>query len=108
EALLARVRRTFSEVSEERAQPRGRIDWTAWGSRHLPSGRWTTFPCTFAEPAADPELMMAVRWTLERLEDELTRVGDTLPGRALLSQVATLRHEVGGGPSRRVLHLERG
>lgn len=49
----------------------------------MPSGRWTTLPCRFPEPDDDPQLMAAVRWTLGRLDDELSTFHEAIAARLL-------------------------
>ncbi len=99
--LLRHRRRGFVERCETRTSPRGRIDWTAWATAQVPRGAWTTFPCRFSEPDDDPELAAAVRWTLGRLEEDLSTIADSLPARNLLQRAAELRAEVGPGALRR-------
>jgi hypothetical protein len=100
-ALLRHQRRGFVERRETRASPRGRVDWSQWATAHLPRGAWSTFPCHFSEPDDDPDLLSSVRWTLLRLEEELSTVAWSLPGRHLLGRAAELRAEVGPGAARR-------
>src|SRR4051812_12494827 len=47
ETLLARRRSTFIPRRENRATPRGRVDWGAWAQRQVPVGQWTSLPCEF-------------------------------------------------------------
>lgn len=101
EAFLRHRKRGFTEREESRPSPRGRVDWARWATTQLPSGRWTTLPCRFSEPADDPELLAAVRWTLGRLEDELATFGEAAAARRLQARVADLNARVGPGPARR-------
>jgi hypothetical protein len=101
EGLLAHRRRGFVERSESRSSPRGRVDWGAWARRDVPTGRWTTLPCTFTEPADDPVLMAAVRWTLDRIAGELDLLPDAPAARALRERVYVLTSAVGPGALRR-------
>lgn len=98
--LLGHQKRSFVEQIEERESPRGRIDWLAWGRRNVPAGRWHHFRCSFSDPDYDREMMAAVRWTLDVLERQLTRVADQAPGRALLTRTRELSDRVPPGPSR--------
>jgi hypothetical protein len=100
-ALLAHRRRGFVTRTEVRASPRGRIDWSAYASTSLPSGRWHHLPCTFSEPDDDPRLMAAVRWTLDRVTDSLATLAPTPIGRLLLDQAEALLGEAGPGPRAR-------
>jgi hypothetical protein len=100
-ALLRHRRRGFVKRHETRTSPRGRVDWRVWATSHLPRGAWSTFPCHFSEPDDDPDLLASVRWTLSHLEEELSAVAWSLPGRHLLGRAAELRAEVGPGATRR-------
>jgi hypothetical protein len=100
-ALLRHRRRGFVERAENRASPRGRVDWTSWATGQVPRGAWTTFPCRFSEPDDDPDLIASIRWTLSRLEEELSTVAASPPGRHLLRLAAELQSQVGPGASRR-------
>lgn len=100
-ALLRHRRRAFVERDSTRSAPRGRVQWTAWATRHVPRGAWTTFPCRYSEPDDDPELMASVRWTLARLEEDLTSVAWSLPAHFLLRRANELRTEIGPGAQRR-------
>lgn len=101
EAFLRHRKRGFIEHEEVRQSPRGRVDWTRWATSHVPSGRWTSLPCRFPEPADDPELIASVRWTLLRLDDELAAFHDARPARLLRARVADLRAQIGEGSLRR-------
>lgn len=107
EALLKHTRRSFTEREEVRASPRGRVDWSRWARTHVPTGRWTTLPCHFSEPADDPELMAAVRWTLGRLDDDLAVYQEATAARLLRVRVADLRARVGVGEARRPMNSFR-
>jgi len=99
--LLRHQRRGFIERDEYRTSPRGRVDWTKWVQANVTRGKWTTFPCTFPDPANDPDLMAAVRWTLQRLQEELQLVAYSSPGRLLLQRISELFSLVGSGRMRR-------
>jgi hypothetical protein len=101
ETLLARRRSAFIPYREDRAAPRGRVDWGAWARERIPVGRWTALPCEFSDLADDPNLMAAVRWTLARLTDDLRPYSATVPGRLLTERVRTLQYDVGEGAMRR-------
>jgi hypothetical protein len=101
EAFLRHRKRGFTERAEDRQSPRGRVDWTRWATSHVPSGRWTSLPCCFPDPADDPELMAAVRWTLARLDDDLAAFHEAHAARLLRTRVADLRAQVGAGQIRR-------
>lgn len=101
EAFLRHRKRGFSEREEVRQSPRGRVDWTRWATRHVPSGRWATLPCHFSEPGDDPELMAGVRWTLGRLDEELATFHEAIAARLLRTRISTLQTEIGTGHIRR-------
>lgn len=101
ETLMARRRSTFIPHYENRATPRGRVDWGAWARRQVPVGRWTSLPCEFSDLADDPDLMAAVRWTLVRLVDDLRPFAASIPGRLLTERARALQHDIGEGPLRR-------
>ncbi len=100
-ALLRHRKRGFVERDEVRTSPRGHVEWSAWATRHVPCGRWTSFPYRFSEPDDDPGLMAAVRWTLLRLAEDLSNVADSLPARALLRRASELQTTIGPGLARR-------
>jgi hypothetical protein len=101
EGMLAHRRRGFVERSEQRTSLRGRVDWGSWARHDVPTGRWSSLPCTFPEPDDDPLLMAAVRWTLIRLIEELEPLRDALPARVLRERVHALAQTIGPGTSRR-------
>lgn len=100
-ALLRHRKRGFVERGETRSSPRGRVEWTTWATTHIPRGRWTTFPCRFSEPNDDPDLIAAIRWTLLRLEEDLSSIAWSLPARYLLNRTAELQTSIGPGMSKR-------
>ena len=101
EGMLAHVRRGFVERSETRQSPRGRIDWTQWASRQIPSGQWSMLHCRFPDPDDDPQLLAAVRWTLGRLDDELELYGTMHAARLLRTRIGELQIRIGPGGERR-------
>lgn len=106
EQMLAHRKRGFVERFEERQSPRGRVDWTRWARHSVPTGRWTRLPCRFPEPDDDPELMAAVRWTLARLDDDLSNFEEAIAARLLRARVADLQIRVGPGVARRPVAWE--
>lgn len=101
EELLRRRRATFIHRRENRATPRGRVDWGDWARRQVPVGRWTSLPCEFSDLADDPDLMAAVRWTLARLADDLRPHAAVGVGRELIDRLHAMQSDVGEGPRRR-------
>jgi hypothetical protein len=77
EALLASLTRGFDFAEESRTSPRGTILWPRYLRESLPSGRWHQVPCRFPDLSTDPVLKGAIRWTLQRILEELVRVGGT-------------------------------
>ena len=65
----------------------------------LPRGAWASFPCCYSEPDDDPDLMASVRWTLARLEEDLSSVVWSFPARFLLRRTGELRTVIGPGVS---------
>ena len=73
--LLRDLKRGYEFVDDTRAQPKGTIRWAEYASRHVPRGDLHHIPCRYPDLGIDPEIVRAVRWTLERLHSELARVG---------------------------------
>jgi hypothetical protein len=73
--LLRDLKRGYEFVDDTRAQPKGTIRWAEYASRHVPRGDLHHVPCRYPDLGIDPEIVRAVRWTLERLHSELARVG---------------------------------
>lgn len=105
-AMLHNRKRAFTERREIRSSPRGRIEWSTWATAQLPRGAWAAYPCTFSEPDDDPDVIAAVRWTLSRLEEELSTVASSPPGRILLRRAAQLQAVIGPGAQKRPLTLQ--
>lgn len=101
EVLLRYLKRGFVERTEVRSSPRGRIEWSQWAQRNLANGQWSRLPCTFPDLDDDPQLISAIRWTLARLEQNLTQQLDSQPNRALNERIRQLNHRLGPGPSHR-------
>lgn len=77
EALLASLTRGFDFAEQSRGTPRGTILWPRYVRHSLSSGRWHQVPCRFPDLSTDPVLKGAIRWTLQRVLEELVRVGGT-------------------------------
>ena len=73
--LLRDLKRGYDFIEDTRAQPKGTIRWTEYARRHVPRGDLHHVPCRYPDLGIDPEILRAVRWTLERLHGELARVG---------------------------------
>jgi hypothetical protein len=101
EGLLAHRRSSFVERSELRRSPRGQIQWGTWARRQVPMGQWATLPCHFSDLSDDPDLMAALRWTLRRLDDDLSAESRTGPARVLRRRIDALLLQAGEGPASR-------
>ena len=73
--LLRDLKRGYEFIDDIRAQPKGTIRWAEYARRHVPRGDLHHIPCRYPDLGIDPEIVRAVRWTLERLHSELARVG---------------------------------
>jgi hypothetical protein len=73
--LLRDLKRGYELVDDTRAQPKGTIRWAEYARRHVPRGDLHHVPCRYPDLGVDPEIVRAVRWTLERLHSDLARVG---------------------------------
>jgi hypothetical protein len=100
-ALVAQLTRTFVPTTEERQMPRGTVDWNWYAGQALPTGRWTSFRCSYSELSNDPELVAALRWTLRRVGQDLEPAVDFVVARRLLERVENLLRALGPGPARR-------
>jgi hypothetical protein len=100
-ALVARMNRTFVQTTVEREMPRGTVNWNLYAGRALPSGKWTSFQCSYSELCNDPELVAALRWTLRRVRQDLEPAIELLVARRLLERIDDLLRELGLGPVRR-------
>lgn len=99
EGLLAHRRSSFVERSELRRSPRGQVQWGTWARRQVPTGQWASLPCRFSDLSDDPDLMAAVRWTLRRLEGDLSGDSSTGPARVLRRRIDALLLQTGEGPA---------
>jgi hypothetical protein len=100
--LLAHLRLGYRERTEVRRHPRGQIQWSSYVSRQLPSGKWHHLPCRFSELETDSRLRQAVRWTLERLRNDLTEQSTSDLVAILLTALARqLLEQVADVPARR-------
>ena len=100
-ALIAQMTRTFVPTTVEREMPRGTVDWNCYAGRALPTGRWTSFQCSYSELSSDPELVAALRWTLRRVGQDLEPAADFLVARRLMERIGDLLRALGPGPARR-------
>lgn len=98
-ALLDQLKRGF-DFREERLQaPRGTIQWSRYLQFSLPSGKWHQVPCRFPDLSTDPVLRGAIRWTLERVLQELAvAAGNDRVAFGLRVDAARLLEQVGDVP----------
>jgi len=64
--LLDTLDRRFEMVSEDRAAPRGRVDWATYATARLPRAQALAIPCVFPDLREDRLLKGAVRFTVEQ------------------------------------------
>jgi len=74
-ALLDALKRGFDFRSDTLRAPRGTIIWSKYVRQSLATGRWHQVPSRFPDLSSDPLIRGAVRWTLERVLQELVIVG---------------------------------
>jgi hypothetical protein len=72
--LVETLKRGFDFKQEIPHAPRGTIQWARYLRKSLPTGRWHHVPCRFPDLSTDPLLRGAIRWTLERVLQELALV----------------------------------
>jgi hypothetical protein len=65
QALLDRLERRFELMTQTRAAPRGRVDWTGYARRQISRAQFLSVPCTFPDLRDDWSLKSAIRFTLE-------------------------------------------
>lgn len=70
-ALLQSLTRRFELVTETKNAPRGRIRWTQYAVRSLPSARFLDIPCTYPDLRRERLLVGTIRFCLERIIEEL-------------------------------------
>lgn len=100
-SLITHMTRTFVPTCAEREMPRGTVDWNWYTRRALPTGRWTSFRCSYSELSNDPELVAALRWTLRRVGQDLEPATHFLVARRLLERIEDLLRALGPGPANR-------
>jgi hypothetical protein len=71
QALLEQLKRGFDFREEVCQSPRGTIRWASYLRGSLPRGQWHHVPCRYPDLSTDPILRGAIRWTLERVVEEL-------------------------------------
>jgi hypothetical protein len=99
--MLKYRRRGFIVREEYKQSPRGRVDWLKWGQKDVPHGHWAEFPCRYSDPDDDPVIMAAIRWTLNRLGEELSTMEWSPPARMLIKRTVELQMMIGPGIARR-------
>jgi 5-methylcytosine-specific restriction endonuclease McrBC regulatory subunit McrC len=73
--LLDALKRGFDFRTDTLRAPRGTIVWPRYIRESVATGRWHHVPSRFPDLSSDPILRGAVRWTLERVLQELISVG---------------------------------
>src|SRR5271165_4503496 len=71
QALLDSLIRRFELVTENRSAPRGRVCWSQYATRYLPTGQFLSVPCTFPDLRDDRLLVGAIRYSLEKQRSAL-------------------------------------
>lgn len=105
--LIESLKPGYEERIETRTQPRGQILWNKYLRRQMPSGLWHHLPCKFSELSADPFLRQAIRWIVEKLQEDLVNCPARDETAAnMLSFAASLHRQVGDVPSRRPTSVE--
>ncbi|MFC2009052.1 hypothetical protein ACFLUT_03260 [Chloroflexota bacterium] len=79
ERLLGTLRPGYRQLEAMSSRPRGRILWHSYISRSLSRGHWDQIPCRFPDLAKDPLLRRYIRWTLERVLQDLCGHGEADP-----------------------------
>jgi hypothetical protein len=65
EALLRQLERRFEITSEDRAAPKGTVDWAGYATRQIPRARFLSVPCRYPDLRDDRRLRGAIRYTLQ-------------------------------------------
>jgi hypothetical protein len=73
--LLDALKRGFDFRTDTLRAPRGTIVWPRYIRESIATGRWHHVPSRLPDLSSDPILRGAVRWTLERVLQELVIVG---------------------------------
>lgn len=88
QALLASMNPGYEIREEVRESPRGRVIWPRYINESLTRGVWQRLPCRFPDLTIDPLIRANVRWAVERVRLELTRIGAREPVVAALVLLA--------------------
>jgi 5-methylcytosine-specific restriction endonuclease McrBC regulatory subunit McrC len=95
-ALLAQLKCGFDFKEATTHAPRGTIQWSKYLRTSMPTGRWHQVPCRFPDLSTDPILRGAIRWTLERVLEELGLVaGDDRVALDLRTDAMRLLEQLG-------------
>jgi hypothetical protein len=90
-SLLEQMKRGFGFREAVMSSPRGTIRWARYLRESLATGQWHHVPSRFPDLTADPLLRGAVRWTLERvLQDLIVAGGDDRVALALAANARRL------------------
>lgn len=66
DALLKTLDRRFEIIAEDQLAPKGTVDWGAYASKRIASGKFTSIPCSFPDLRDDSMLKGAIRFALEK------------------------------------------
>ena len=66
EAMLKHLERRFEMIEEERAAPRGSVDWTRYATQQMPRAQFLNVPCRFPDLRDDRHLKAAIRFALNK------------------------------------------
>jgi hypothetical protein len=86
--LLRHLHRGYRVVEATRTRPRGRILWQEYTSHSFARGAWHVLPCRFPDLSNDVYLRRIIRWSLERVRQELVTAGGMDPVANLLAAMA--------------------
>lgn len=89
QSLLKSIAPGYELREEIRQSPRGKVIWPRYITESLVKGMWQRLPCRFPDLTTDPLIRANVKWALERVRLELTRVGAKEPIAASLALLAS-------------------
>jgi hypothetical protein len=79
QALLASITPGYEIREEIRHSPRGSVIWPRYIAGSLAKGLWQRLPCRFPDLTKDPLIRANIRWALERVRLDLTKIGGREP-----------------------------
>ncbi|CAN5510345.1 hypothetical protein BH10CYA1_BH10CYA1_52760 [soil metagenome] len=72
ESLLKYSGPRFREITDVRSSPRGQIVWPKYCSNQVARGNLHLLPCVFSDLDVDYQLRRYIRWTLEKIGNDLS------------------------------------